>query len=365
MKRVACGVAAIALGLALGATAFAQPPSGPAPDVAPGAEVAAEDAIAELTPEQIAEIEKAKAEFEAKLDHHTGRVVLPDAHVTLNVPDGFYFLDKEDTRAVLEDAWSNPPDSTVAGMLFPNSGGPFAEHSWGAVLTFEDTGYVSDEDANGIDYDMLIDTMREHTQSENAQRKQMGFPTTEIIGWATQPRYDARTHKLYWAKELSFEGEATHTLNYDMRVLGREGVLSINFVAGIEELAAVERDSASVLAIPEFDSGYRYADFNASTDKKADYGVVGLIAGGATAAALAKKAGILGVLIPLLAKFWYAIVAVFLGIVAGIRNLFTGGKSKKAAGPTRVSGVDTSFFDGAPEAPPAEPPQDKPPSSSV
>ena len=105
-------------------------------------------------------INNTKAEFEAKLDHHTGRVVLPDAHVTLNVPDGFYFLDKEDTRAVLEDAWSNPPDSTVAGMLFPNSGGPFAEHSWGAVLTFEDTGYVSDEDANGIDYDMLIDTMR-------------------------------------------------------------------------------------------------------------------------------------------------------------------------------------------------------------
>ena len=40
----------------------------------------------------------------------------------------------------------------------------------------------------------------------------------------------------YWAKEASFEGEAEHMLNYDIRVLGLHGFLSLNAVAGMPEL---------------------------------------------------------------------------------------------------------------------------------
>ena len=41
-----------------------------------------------------------------------------------------------------------------------------------------------------------------------------------------------------------------------------------------------------LLTMTEFDAGARYADYNASTDKKAEYGLAGLVAAGGAAASL-------------------------------------------------------------------------------
>lgn len=326
--------------------AYAQEPSGPQP----GAEATLEDeAIAPLSDEEFARL---KAEFDASLQPRTGEIKLSTAHVTLNVPDGYYFLDTADARKVLEEAWGNPPDPNVDGMLFRAGVSALDESAWGVVLTYEDTGYVSDEDAASIDYDMLIDVMRDGEPAENAQRKQMGFPAIKLIGWAAEPRYDATTHKMYWAKELEFEDIGPHTLNYDMRVLGRHGVLSLNFIAGIDQLGEVERAGSGILAIPHFDGGYRYEDFNAATDQKADFGVAGLIAGGAAAAALAKNTGIIATALILLKKFWFVGIALVGGLFAGIRNLFTSKETKVARKSEQRSA--TAFFDGPAETPSSE-----------
>lgn len=327
--------------------AYAQEPSGPQ---SAAEAIPADEALTPLSDEEFARL---KAEFDASLQYRTGEIRLPTAHVTLNVPEGYYFLDTTDARKVLEEAWGNPPDTNVDGMLFRVGVSALDEHAWGVVLTYEDTGYVSDEDAASIDYDMLIDVMRDGEPAENAQRKQMGFPAIKLIGWAAEPRYDAATHKMYWAKELEFEDIGPHTLNYDMRVLGRHGVLSLNFVAGMDQLGEVERAGPGILAIPHFDSGYRYEDFNAATDQKADFGVAGLIAGGAAAAALAKNTGILATVLLLLKKFWFVGVALVGGAFAGIRNLFTSKQTKVARKTEQRSA--TAFFDGPADAPSSEP----------
>jgi uncharacterized membrane-anchored protein len=36
---------------------------------------------------------------------------------------------------------------------------------------------------------------------------------------------------MYWAKEINFGGDSENTLNYNIRVLGRKGVLLLNFIA--------------------------------------------------------------------------------------------------------------------------------------
>ena len=61
----------------------------------------------------------------------------------------------------------------------------------------------------------------------------------------------------------------------------------------MDQLADVEAAAPAVLAIPEFDAGFRYEDFNEATDAKADYGIAGLVGGAAAAAALAKNGGFL------------------------------------------------------------------------
>ena len=123
---------------------------------------------------------------------------------------------------------------------------------FGVVLTYDDSGYVSDEDASKINYDDLLREMQSGEKEVNAERVRQNYPPIRLVGWAAAPHYDARAHKIYWAEDLIFGDEPAHTLNYDMRVLGRRGVLQLKFVASMDQLATVEASSRDVLAIPEF-----------------------------------------------------------------------------------------------------------------
>jgi uncharacterized membrane-anchored protein len=110
-----------------------------------------------------------------------------------------------------------------------------------------------------------------------------------LVGWAERPHYDKASHKLYWAKELQSEGEAQHGLNYHIRVLGREGVLVLNAVAGIGQLDQIRAEMRQVTSFTNFTTGNRYADFNGRTDKVAGYGIAALVAGIAAAGSFAWK----------------------------------------------------------------------------
>src|SRR5205814_4303057 len=111
-----------------------------------------------------------------------------------------------------------------------------------------------------------------------------GYAAMELIGWAAPPRYDKAAHKLYWAKELKFSGETGNTLNYNIRVLGRRGVLVLNAVAAMLQLPEIEKNTPKILAAIDFNPGNRYADFSeASGDKVASYGIAALVAGGVAA----------------------------------------------------------------------------------
>lgn len=358
-RSVFVGAAASLVAL-FSAPAFAQP-EGPQSEPAPEfvTTPAEPDLEREPTEEELA---TAIAEFEASLEKQTGTIKLPGANITLAVPSGFYFLDAEDGRAVLEDAWGNPPDSTISGMLFPAGKSPFDQGVWGVVFTYDPSGYVSDADAADIDYDMLAAEMRDSIDTENAARKSQGYQTIDFVGWATQPRYDSKAHKLYWAKELAFEGEDLNTLNYEMRVLGRHGVLSLNFVTDMNQLGGVEAAAPAVLAIPEFDAGYRYEDFNQATDAKADYGIAGLVGGAAAAAALAKNGGFLAAALLFLKKGWFLIFGAIAGIGAAFRALFN--RTPKAAKQAEQRAA-TAFFDGPAAADPAPPANPEPPPPSA
>jgi uncharacterized membrane-anchored protein len=339
------------------AIAFAQQPapeSGPSAPAAPdaAAEAAAEAATAA---DEAAQFAAMREEFEKSLNHRTGAIDIAKGAVSLNVPAGYYYLDLADSKKVLEDVWGNPPDDAIEGMLFKEGTSALDEGNWGVVLTYDPSGYVSDEDASKINYADLLKDMQSGEKEVNAERVRQGYPSIELVGWAATPRYDASSHKLYWAKDLIFNKEPAHTLNYSMRVLGRRGVLELNFVASMEELRKVEAASADVLAIPEFKSGYRYEDFDPKIDKKADYGIAGLVAGGAAGGLLlAKKTGLLAIGLVLIKKFWFLAVGGVIAAFGFIRNLVSGRKAKSAAGPETArdpSSLDAQLF---PDEKPAE-----------
>lgn len=256
--------------------------------------------------------------FVASLEFKTGRVVLGDDLATLNLPDSLVFLDSDNAQRLLVDGWGNPPDDVPPlGMILPAGISPLADESWGVTVEYEDSGYVSDEDAADIDYGDMLEDMQSDMRESNAWREENGYETVQLVGWAAEPRYDAEGKKLHWAKELKFGDSDINTLNYNIRVLGRKGVLVLNFVANMDQLAEIEANVPAVLAATEFNPGQRYAEFNPDLDTVAAYGLGALVAG-----KVAAKTGLLAMLLVLLKKFWFIPVVLFgwLGKRLGLRK---------------------------------------------
>jgi uncharacterized membrane-anchored protein len=224
--------------------------------------------------------------LEASLHWQSGEVSLGDGLARVNVTPEWRFLGPDDALRLLVDVWGNPrPQNLPLGMLFESETSLVGPDSWGVVISFSAEGYVSDEDAGTIDYDAMLRELQAASRENNAERTKAGYPAIELIGWAAQPYYDRATHKLHWARELRFGDDTEHTLNYDVRVLGRRGVLVMKAVAPMHRVEAVQARMKDALALVEFSPGHRYEEFDSSVDQVAAYGIGGLVAGGLLAKA--------------------------------------------------------------------------------
>ena len=221
--------------------------------------------------------ESTTEEFMAKLSYQQGKVDLQGGLATLKLSPDFRYLDSEQSRRVLVEAWGNPPELAegVLGMIFPT----VDDDGWGVVITYEEGGYVSDEGAEKTNYDKRLTAMQTAAREASKERQQAGYKPVELVGWVELPHYDRLAHKLYWAKELKFGDSASHTLNYEIRVLGRRGVLVLTAVAAMDRLSAVKSALTKVLARVEFNEGHRYADYVPGKDQVTEYGIAALVAG--------------------------------------------------------------------------------------
>ncbi len=281
--------------------------------------------VSEPTQEEIDAYTVWAEEFESGLDRKQGTIKILGGKVKLVVPAEYYFLNAEDGRSVLEEAWGNPPNEGVLGMIFPSHYSPLDDESWGAIIYWEGDGYVSDEDANEIDYDELLVEMQKSIQQDNEYRVEMGYEPLELVGWAEPPVYDGENHRMYWAQDLIFGESEDHTLNYDMRILGRRGVLTLSYVAAMDQLEEVRASRDDLLRMTSFAEGSRYTDYQPG-DKKADYGIAALVGGGA-GVLLAKKAGLFGVIMIFFKKFFVFILAGLAFLFTRLKGLFGGNKS--------------------------------------
>jgi uncharacterized membrane-anchored protein len=184
-------------------------------------------------------------------------------------------------------------------------------------MTYEEDGYVKDEEAEKIDYSELLTEMKKAVEDQNPERQKAGYEPIHLVGWAKAPYYDQQRHKLYWAKELKFGANQENTLNYNIRMLGRRGVLVLNAVAGMAQLPEIEQATPRILAAVDFNPGHRYADFKPGSDKVATYGLAAMVAGG-----VAAKLGFFkGIWLAILGAKKFVIVAV-IAIAAWLRKLF-------------------------------------------
>jgi uncharacterized membrane-anchored protein len=269
---------------------------------------------------------------EKSLEYKTGTIDLESGNVKINVPEGFRYLDRQQSIYVYSELWGNPADSSMLGMLVPVDKGVLAASGWAFTIVYDEMGYVKDDDADDIDYDDLLKEQQKEIKDANPSREAQGYPPIEFIGWASTPFYDQDKKVLHWAKELKFGTDSLNTLNYNLRVLGRKGVLIVNAIATMSELPEVKSNIGKVIASIQYNEGSRYADFDSKIDNVAAWTVGGLVAGKVLA-----KVGFFAIL----AKFGKVI---FIAVAAGGAAIwkFIRGRRREDDFPVKSSSTDNT-----------------------
>jgi uncharacterized membrane-anchored protein len=250
---------------------------------------------------------------EARQAATAGPAELPlAAKALLKLPAGHAFVPQPQAGKLMR-AMGNPgTDPQLLGLVFPQGEG----QGWFVTVRYEDSGHIKDDEARDWDADELLKSYREGTEAANAEREKLGVAALEVLGWAEKPAYDAATHRLVWAmssREKGAPADAAQGVNYNTYMLGREGYFTLNLVTGLNELPQHKPAAHTLLAALEFNDGQRYADFNASTDRTAEYGLAALVVGVA-----AKKLGLLAMAGLFIAKFGKAalLILAMLGAAA-------------------------------------------------
>lgn len=228
------------------------------------------------------------------------------------IPKGYRFTDGDGTRGMMR-LNQNLPSESALGMLTTEGFGPWI------VFSFDDSGYVKDDEKDNLDADELLKSLQEGTAANNERRKASGLPTLELVGWAVPPRFNDQTKNLEWATRLRGE-EGGISINYQTRLLGRHGVMAVTLVCEPEEMEGLLPQYQTTIGTFQYTDGESYAEYR-SGDKVAKYGLTALIAGGAAVAA--GKMGLFAFLGAKFAKLGKGLIVLLIALAAAGKKIFT------------------------------------------
>lgn len=238
-----------------------------------------------------------------------------DNKATISLPEGFIYIPAKPAAAYMREIGNYIDDDYFYGLIYHSEINGFIS------IEYNDAGYIKDDDAKNWNADELLEDLKKGTLEGNKDRKKKGIAPIEIIGWIEKPIWDPQTQRLLWSvasKDIdSTTAPDDRGVNYNTYLLGRKGYFSLDLVTNA---GSVEHDKVlaqQILNALAFNQGQRYSDFNASTDKIAEYGLAALIGG-----VVAKKVGLLAMLGLALVKFWKLTAVAVVAFGAGIRQLF-------------------------------------------
>lgn len=237
----------------------------------------------------------------------------------LKLPEGYGFIPSQQAARLMR-SMGNVMHQDPVGMIVPLDGG-----NWFVVVRFDPAGYIKDDDAKDWNAEELLTNIKDGTAAANQERKSRGIPELEVLGWVESPKYSAASHQLVWSISSREKGDLNpdqRGINYNTYALGREGYISMNLVTDLKSIEEQKPIARTLLAGLEFGSGKRYADFNASTDKVAAYGLAALVGGLA-----AKKLGLLAVIAAFFVKFAKVFILAGLAFAAGFSKWWASRKN--------------------------------------
>jgi len=193
------------------------------------------------------------------------------------VPNGYAFLGVRDTDEYLRLSHNTPSGDR---HLFTEINGLYE-----AYFSFDAIGYVKDDEE--LDAESLLKFTIENQNAANKERVKKGWQALTVLGWEFEPRYDRASNLLEWAFLIRDERDDANIVNYETRILGKDGVMKVVLVTNPEDLHIAVLDFKKKIKGFEYNPGASYSEYSEG-DKVAEYGLAALIAGGAAAAASKK-----------------------------------------------------------------------------
>ncbi len=147
--------------------------------------------------------------------------ILPEG-IRMSVPDGFRYLQQQDSYALLKDLWHNEVHSGTVGMFLPEDVSPMSNKAWGVTVTYEP---VSEDVYTRIfDYEHLLEERR--TEQQNHMQ----------VEWLLPPHYDIEHHTLHYPWIYRKSTADKGIINYEVVLLASHGQLCLNFFGDYDQL---------------------------------------------------------------------------------------------------------------------------------
>ena len=242
----------------------------------------------------------------------------------LKLPASRAFIPKAEGMRIMRALGNTISETTFIGLIV----GTRQNDDWLVVARYVKEGYIKDDDAKNWNADELLQSLKDGTAEANKDRVARGFPELEVSGWVEKPAYDAGAHRLVWSILAINKGEpesGPKGINYNTYALGRDGYFSLNLLTNSSRIEADKAVARELLSDLSYNSGKRYEDFTATTDRIAEYGIAALIGG-----VVAKKIGLFALIGVFFLKFAKIIAVAAIALAAGAVKFF---RRKPAATP--------------------------------
>ena len=238
------------------------------------------------------------------------------ADAEIHIIDSEIFLNNfNDINQFSYWAWGTPVDKET--VLYIQGQG------YNIFVEYKNNGYVKIDDWKQVKSKDLMDEMQRIAKSNVQYLKSQGLSYTTDIKWIYKPTFDEKSKLVFYSYEVSWS-DGEKTMENRSIALGRRGHIDNSYVVKINK-------DTNLLETAEFSKGFgesvlfgdgsKHSDYK-SGDRIAAVGLGGLVAGSLGVKALA-KAGAFAKFLPLLAKFWWILLAPFLLLFS-----FVGKKNK-------------------------------------
>jgi uncharacterized membrane-anchored protein len=237
----------------------------------------------------------AQSDLAKSIHWKTGTAPLDQSHGKFTVPPHARLATGSDAQKI-DEAINGTDSSDEEAVLFTRGRTLY--------LSYTDSGFVSADDWKDVDASKMLSSMKDSTNTENAERAKRGVAQFYVDGWVQQPTFDAQRKSVRWI--VSLHSAHGRFVNAVALQLGRHGYERFTLVTDGTNPAADRVALANYVQDYRFDPGFRFSDY-VTGDKVAGFGVAALV--GTAAGVTLAKTGALAAILLLLKKFFVIIIA--------------------------------------------------------